>query len=62
MKFKDFLEMFDDWNRTVVVNDDNLERIVSDKGYIVWESHQELYERKVIAFGFYDNELCIRIK
>ena len=62
MKFEDFLEMFDDWNRTVVVNDNNLDRILSDKGYLVWENHKELFDREVVSFGFYNNKLCIRIK
>jgi len=62
MNFKDFLEMYDNWNGIVIVNDDNLKRIAKDKGFLIYENHKELYERKVIAFGFYDNELCIRIK
>lgn len=62
MRFEDFLVMFDDWNRTVIVNNDNLERITSDKGFLIYENHKELFDREVVAFGFYDNELCIRIK
>lgn len=61
MRLKDFLEM-SDWNGIVVVNNDNLKCIARDKGMLIYENHKELYERKVSAFGFYDNELCIRIQ
>lgn len=62
MRFKDFLEMFDDWNAIVVVNNDNLECIARDQGMRIYENHKELFNQEVVSFGFYDNELCIRIK
>lgn len=62
MRFEDFLEMYDNWNGIVVVNNDNLECIARGQGMRIYENHKELYERKVVAFGFYDNELCIRIQ
>lgn len=62
MKFKDFLEMYDNWNGIVVVNDNNLRCIAQDKGLLMYEKHPELYKREVVSFGFYDNELCVRVR
>lgn len=74
MTFKEFLCMYDNWNGIVKVNDDNLHTIVKGKGVDVYDgrakfhhkakvkSYSELFEMQVVSFGFYDNELCIRVK
>lgn len=63
MKLKDFLELYDNWNGIVKINDDNLNCIVKDKGWVVAESDdKEMMNSNVVSFGYYDNELCIRIK
>lgn len=72
MKLRDFLKLYDNWNGTTKINDDNLETIVigntkgivygyctlSQSGY----SYSQLWNKKVVAFGFYDNELCVRVR
>ena len=72
MKLRDFLELYDNWNGTTKINDDNLETIIigntagiayghctfSQSGY----SYSQLWNKKVVAFWFYDNELCVRVK
>ena len=62
MDFKEFMNAYDDWNGILKVNDDNLDCIVKDKAFFVMENRQDLYERKVVSFGFYDGELCVRVK
>lgn len=61
MKLRDFVELYDNWDGILVVNDDNLEPIV--KGEVeVALSYGNVCEKEVIAFGFYDNELCVRVR
>ena len=61
MKFKDFIERYDNWNNVVVVNDDTLKPIVKDVGWKIAEDRTDLYEKEVVSFGFYDGELCVRV-
>lgn len=71
MKFKQFMEMYDNWNGITKVNDNNLGTIVVGKTFKIMyraldlkvvESYDKLFEMEVVAFGFYDNELCIRVR
>ncbi len=65
--FKDFMEMYSNWNGITKVNDDNLNEIVKGKTHQIMFIDGKLYnpnimEKKVVAFAFYDNELCVRVK
>lgn len=61
MKLREFLDMYDNWNGIICVNDDNLNCIIKGNPYVVL-SHKNLYEMEVVSFGFYDNELCVRVR
>ena len=66
MKFKELLDMYDNWNGTIVVNDYDLDRIVkaktSDIGFNETDvDYSYLYDEDVVSFGFYDNEFCVRL-
>lgn len=61
MRLRDFVDLYDNWNGILVVNDDNLKPIVKDKVEAAL-SHGNVYEKEVVAFGFYDNELCVRVR
>ena len=61
MKFKMFIEMYDDWNGVTVVNDSNLNCIAKDKTVFLYEKRKDLYDKEVVAFGFYDGEFCVRV-
>ena len=61
MKLREFLNMYDNWNGVVYVNDDNLNLIVQGKPDIVL-SYKDTYEKEVVSFGFYDDELCVRVR
>ena len=61
MKLRKFLDMYDNWNGIICVNDDNLNCIVKGNPDVVL-SHGNLFAMKVVSFGFYDNELCVRVR
>ena len=60
MKLRDFVYLYDNWNGILVVNDDNLNPIVKGKVEVAL-SHGNICKKEVVAFGFYDNELCVRV-
>lgn len=62
MKFKDFLELYDNWNGTIRVNDNNLNMIVEGNTCEVYEGNESLYDKEVVAFGFYDGILTVRVR
>ena len=61
MTLKDFLDTYDNWDGIVKVNDDNLNTIAKDNIITIMETRKDLYDKEVVAFGFYDGELTIRI-
>lgn len=71
MKLRQFIEMYDNWNGTIKVNDDNLDMIVSGCILEIIEcipmlnkvkNYEKLFDMKVVSFGFYDDELCVRVR
>lgn len=59
MKLKDFLAMYDG-HGTICINDDNRNCIC--KGNF-WNPKLHDFENcEVVSFGFYDNELCVRVR
>lgn len=61
MRLKKFLEMYDNWNGDVVINDDELKPIIKGlPSYILFWGNVD--EKEVVAFGFYDGELAVRVK
>jgi hypothetical protein len=56
------MNLYDNWNGITVVNDNDLNLIAKDKSYIIIGTRTDLYNKEVVAFGFYDNELCVRVK
>lgn len=65
MKLAEFLDLYDNWNGILVVNDRDCERFAT-----VNLSHVDKWlsgngvgaaNAEVMAFGFYDNELCVRV-
>lgn len=61
MKLRDFVNLYDNWNGILVVNDDNLNPIVKGKVEVAL-SCGNVCEKEVVAFGFYDNEFCVRVR
>lgn len=60
MTVRSILEMYDNWNTTVIVNDNNLREIARGKGYEIYDN-TDLVNLPVSSFGFYDDEFCIRV-
>lgn len=61
MNLKYFLQLFDDWNSNICVNGDDLNKIVETTGLDLYENYTNLHKRTVVAFGVYDNQLCVRV-
>lgn len=67
-----FLNMYDNWNGHITINDDDLNPIIKGKVHEVAEKYTDAHGRyktysgvmamKVVAFGFYDNELTVRVR
>ena len=74
MTFKEFMEMYGNWNGVTKVNDDDLNTIVIGRTIKIMErmetfnpatkvkNYTELFGMDVVAFGFYDNKLCVRVR
>lgn len=74
INFREIMDMYDNWNGVTKVNDDELEVVVKGKTVDIMEclesfypntkveSYDELFNMEVVAFGFYDNEFCVRVK
>lgn len=62
MKFKDFMDMYDNWNRVTIVNGESLTRIAKGKTYKIMDKRTDLYDREVESFGFYEDILTVRLK
>ena len=67
MRFKDLLDLYDNWNGITVVNDDHLNCIVRARTMHIGFNdtlvdYSKLYDKEVVSFGFFDNEFCVRLK
>lgn len=62
MKFKEFMNLYDNWNGKMTVNDDDLKPIIGGNIYDIMVKRRDLLDRKVVAFGFYDGVMTVRIK
>lgn len=74
IKFKQFMDLYDNWNGITKVNDNNLDTIIEGRTLNIMErmepfrpmtkvkNYEKLFEMEVVSFGFYDEELCVRVK
>lgn len=62
MRFKKFMEMYDNWNAVVRVNNHKLKTIIEEKAFVIMDTRPDLFQKQVVAFGFYDGVMTIRIK
>ena len=64
MTLNELLDLFDNHNVNVVVNNNNLElyaRVRCDRLYGNYLNYKAILDLPVIAFGFYDGELTVRL-
>lgn len=65
--FKTFMDFYDNWNGIVKVNyygddcGDDWEILAYGKISNIMESRKDLYNIRVMSFGHYDGELCVRL-
>lgn len=62
MNFKTFMDKYDNWNGITRVNDDELNTIVEDTTYVIMDTRTDLFDKEVVAFGFYEEILAVRVK
>ena len=71
MKFERFMEMYDDRNGITKVINDNIGIIVIGNTLEIMKcipmldgvkNYNQLFEMEVVSFGFYNDELCVRVK
>ena len=74
MKLETFMVLYDNWNGITKVNDDNLNTIVKGRTTDIMDRrapfhpsssvqcYAKLFEMEVVAFGFYDDEFCVRVR
>lgn len=64
MTLENFLNLYDNWNGTLIINDKILNRFATVRLVTIdtWlKEHSRAAKAQVMAFGFYDREICIRI-
>ena len=61
MKLKDFMNLYDGWNGKSVINNDDLSLLVKGLTLDIVENNK-WSDMEVVSFGFYDNELCVRVR
>ena len=65
--FKDFMDLYDNWNGVTRVNDDNLDPIIEGVTSGIMYTRKDLYDKEVVAFEFFGDEgdvgtLAVRVK
>ena len=64
MTFKEFIEMYDDWDAYIVINDINSKPFVRGTGLQIYENDYAMTlisDKKVISFGIYNGLLTIKV-
>lgn len=68
MKVKDFLDLYDNWNGKLRINDEENAMPIVEYAHThefafdgEAKEHEYLKEYNVIAFGFYEETLCVRV-
>lgn len=64
MKFEDFMDLYDNQNGVTRVNDNELNPIIEMNTAMLMSlrENQNLFEKEVVTFGFYDGVLTVRVK
>lgn len=64
MRLRDLLDAYDNWDDNIVINNDNLEPILKGSVMNLYDDGKmdDLLDWDVVAFGFYDDEIAVRIR
>ena len=61
MTVNELLEYFDNWDMNIVINNSKLNCIYKNSISKFWNERNSFLSSEINSFGFYDNELCVRI-
>lgn len=62
MTLKELLDLYSNWNTNLVINDKNLNLYARvDLRRMDERNYAKVLKAKVMAFAFYDGELCVRV-
>lgn len=66
MKVVELMRLFDNWNKFLIISDDDQNHILDGKKvfevYDKMEKYKDILNKEVVSFGFYDDDFCIRVK
>jgi len=62
VSLKQLLEMYDNWNEITIINNDKLNTIIEEKAYKIYHIRKDLLDKEVVAFGFYDGVMTVRVR
>ena len=63
MNLKEFMDLYDDWNGNTVINDNELKTIYKgNTEKLVQHGGKDWLNKEVVSFGYYENQLCVRVK
>lgn len=66
MKVLELMCLFDDWNKFLIISDDDLNHILDGEKvfevYYKMKKYKDILSKEVASFGFYDDDFCIRVK
>ena len=62
MKFKEFMNTYNNWNGITRVNDNNFNTIIEEATYVIMCTRKDLFGKEVVSFGFYDGVMTVRVK
>jgi hypothetical protein len=67
MKLGTLLDVFDDWDKYIIINDNNLNCLYNARTKIFEfmyekEKHKDLLGKEIVLFGLYNDDFCVRVK
>lgn len=62
MDFRSLMNMYDNWNGITRVNDDELKTVIEDRTVVIMDTREDLFDKEVVAFGFYEGLFYVRLK
>ena len=62
MDFRKLMDMYDNWNGITRIKDDKLKTVIEDKTVVIMDTREDLFDKEIISFGFYEGVFTVRLK